>query len=95
MTRPTTTTKPTTVTVVHSAACHFCEDAIIALKELGQDYPLTIETIDAADPRGEELMRRHRAPMYPLVLVEGSFFSVGRLPRNKFRHRLELRTAVQ
>ena len=95
MTTPTTTTKPTNVTVVHSAACHFCEDAIIALKELGQDYPLTIETIDAANPHGEALMRRHRAPMYPLVLVEGAFFSVGRLPRNKFRQTLERLTAVR
>ena len=89
-----TTTKPTTVTVVHSAACHFCEDAIVALRELGQDYPLAIETIDAADPRGEDLMRVHRAPMYPLVLVEGVLFSVGRLPRTKLRHRLGLLAVV-
>ena len=90
-----TTTEPTAVTVVHSAACHFCEDAIVALRELGQEYPLTIETIDAADPRGEEMMRVHRVPMYPLVLVDGTFFSVGRLPRNKFRQRLELLSTVQ
>ena len=97
MTIPTITarTTRTTVTVVHSAACHFCEDAIVALSELSQDYPLAIETIDAAEPRGEELMRLHRAPMYPLVLVNGNFFSVGRLPRKKFHHTLAQLSTVQ
>lgn len=87
----TTPGAETVITVVHSQACHFCEDAETALADLAREFPLHIDRIDAADPRGEALVRTHRAPMYPLVLVDGAFFSFGRLPRKKLRKRLEQR----
>jgi glutaredoxin len=76
---------PTSVTVVQSPACHFCDDAEAALDELAAAFPLAVTRVDAADPRGQALVREHRAPMYPLVLVDGAFFSFGRLPRKKLR----------
>ena len=90
-----TTNRPrTAVTIVHAPACHFCEDAQHALAELAGEYPLTVQLIDAADPQGQALVTRHRAPMYPLVLIDGDFFSFGRLPRKKLRKLLEARAAA-
>lgn len=80
--------EPARVTVVHTPTCHFCEQAQAVLAELGQSYPLTVELIAAASPAGQALLRRHRTGMFPLVLVDGSFFSAGRLPRRKLAHLL-------
>lgn len=78
-------TTATVVTVVHSPACHFCDDARHGLAEVARDHPLTVELVDAGEPAGTALLARHRAAMLPLVLVDGAFFSVGRLPRGKLR----------
>lgn len=71
------------VTVVESEACHFCEDARAALAGLATAYPLTVRTLDIRSVEGTQLMQAHRASMSPLVLVDGTFFSHGRLPRRK------------
>ncbi len=89
----TSASPPAVVTVVHSPACHFCADAQAALADLAGEFPLTVDLVAAAEPRGEALVREHRAPMYPLVLVDGVFFSFGRLPRKKLRKLLKARTA--
>lgn len=88
---PERTTGRTVITVVHSLACHFCEDAQQALADLAARYPLTVELVAAAEGRGEALVAEHRAPMFPLVLVDGAFFSSGRLPRKKLARLLDQR----
>lgn len=82
------------VTVVHTLACHFCDDAKAALDEIARDYPLRVEFVDASEPRGTALVLEHRAGMFPLVLVDGQFFSVGRLPRKKLRKLLARRPSA-
>lgn len=77
------------VTVVRTSACHFCEDALEALAAMDREFPLSVELIDAGEPEGVALLREHRAAMFPLVLVDGRYFSVGRLPRRKLRALLE------
>lgn len=89
-----TTPGPTVVTVVHAPACHFCDDAQHALAELAAQFGFTVELVAADDPAGVALMATHGAPMYPLVLLDGEFFSFGRLPRKKLRKRLEDRAAL-
>jgi glutaredoxin len=84
-------TAPTRITVVESEACHFCEDAHRVLSELAARYPLTVDTVDVRSETGQRLMRVHRAPMSPLVLIDGDFFSHGRLPRRKLVKVLEQR----
>ena len=84
----------TAITVVHSPACHFCEDARAVLADLGTEFPLTVEFVDCTEPRGAALIREHRAGMYPLVLLDGGFFSAGRLPRKKLRAELNSRFAA-
>jgi hypothetical protein len=83
-----------TVTVVHSPACHLCDDARAVLDELAATYPLEIELVGAEETRGRGLIAEHRAAMYPLVLLDGQYFSAGRLPRKKLRHLLEHRAAA-
>jgi hypothetical protein len=67
-----------TITVVHTRACHLCVDALDTLTALGDDVQLAT----------------HRPTMFPLVLVDGSFFSQGRLPRHKVRALLSSRLAA-
>ncbi len=85
----------TIVTVVTAEACHFCDDAQTELADLAEEYPLRVEVVDARTPQGTRLVRVYRSTMYPLVLVDGEFFSVGRLPRKKLRHLLGSRVPAE
>ena len=82
------------VTMVWTAACHYCADASAALAELSRAYPLRVEQVEATSPAGMALLAQHRVPMFPLVLVDGAFFSYGRLPRGKLRKLLQARQPV-
>lgn len=84
---------PTAVTVVHSPACHFCDDALEALAELGTRHLLEVSVLDVDSPLGATLIAVHRPAMNPLVLVDGAFFSSGRLPRRKLARLLQERDA--
>ena len=86
------TPQPATVsiTVVEAPACHYCADALQALQEFAEEgYSLDVRTLDVRDPAGQELMRFHGAGMSPLVLVDGLYFSQGRLPRRKLAKHLQ------
>jgi glutaredoxin len=79
-------TMPTaTITLVHGPACHFCTDAQAALGALDDDFEFRVDLVAADSERGQALVATHRPGMFPLVLVDGGFFSAGRLPRNKLR----------
>ena len=41
------------------------------------------------DEPGRALMQAHRAPMSPLVLSDGAYFSSGRFPGRELERRLE------
>jgi hypothetical protein len=75
--------------LVEAPACHLCADAKSTLAVLGQRYPMTIQVLSIGSVDGGALMARHRAPMSPLVLLDGQYFSSGRLPRRKLERRLE------
>jgi hypothetical protein len=80
------------VTVVHSPACHLCDEAQEALSRLAEDFPVRVELLDSRTPEGQRLVRAHRSALFPLVLLDGAYFSAGRLPRLKLRRLLERRT---
>lgn len=82
---------PVRVTVVESPGCHFCADAHQALDQFAISYPLDVNTVDACSDAGRLLMAQHRAAMSPLVLLDGVFFSHGRLPRRKLTKALTTR----
>ena len=72
-----------TVTLLVTTGCHYCEDArgeLAARADLG-DLELHVVSIDSE--QGRALQATHRPSMFPLVLVDGQPFSIGRLPRRK------------
>lgn len=85
---------PVMVTLVHAPACHFCQDAIDALAELERELPVRVELVEATGAVGQALVREHRAPMFPLVLLDGGFFSYGRLSSRKLRKALLTRLSA-
>ncbi|QBX56773.1 glutaredoxin [Nocardioides seonyuensis] len=89
MSPPTPASEPVRIIVVDSEACHFCEDAHRALAALAASYPLDVDNVDVRSEAGRALMARHRAPMSPLVLLDDTFFSSGRLPRRKLEKLLK------
>ena len=84
---------PAEVLVVATPACHLCVDAETALAELSQSYPLAVRAVAASSDEGRRVVAEHRPGMFPVVLVDGVMFSVGRLPRGKLRKLLEARAA--
>jgi hypothetical protein len=86
---------PLRITVVDAPGCHLCEDArevLTAMTRAG--HRLQVRTIGVGSPEGRALMQHHRAALSPLVLVDGNFFSHGRLPRRKLGRLLESRTSA-
>ena len=85
--------KPLEVLVVSAPGCHLCADAETALEEIGSHHPLDVRVVDASSDDGRSVVAEHRPGMFPVVLVDGVLFSVGRLPRGKLRKQLEARAA--
>lgn len=79
------------ITVVHAPACHFCDDAERALSVLAEQFPLAVRVVALESDEGLLLTAKHRPAMNPLVLIDGRFFSAGRLPRKKLTALLEQR----
>lgn len=90
--RPTTATAR--ITLVHSPACHFCDDASQALEQLAHHAPVEVLTVEVDSPEGEALVTQHRPAMNPLILVDGEYFSSGRLPRKKLARLLDDRYGI-
>jgi len=89
----TTETGTIRVTVVPSPACHFCEDAEQALADLAGSFAFELELVPLDSARGTALVAEHRPALNPLVLVDGAYFSAGRLPRKKLAGLLSARGA--
>ena len=85
---------PPVITVVQAPACHFCQDAHDALVELARQYPLTVRSLEVYSEEGRALVAEHRPAMSPLVLLDGEYFSAGRLPRKKLVAALRARPVL-
>lgn len=79
------------ITVVPSPACHFCEDADRTLAELASTFVFEVEHVPSETAEGQQLIAVHRPALAPLVLVDGQYFSSGRLPRKKLVQLLSAR----
>lgn len=90
-TPPVAPSAPPVITLVHAPACHFCDDAARALAELSAQTPLEVRTVGIDTDEGRALVAEHRPAMNPLVLLDGRYFSAGRLPRRKLAHALRAR----
>jgi hypothetical protein len=83
-----------TVTLVQTPACHFCEDARTALAEFGRTHDVRVEVVAADSEPGRALVGQHRPGMFPLILVDGAFFGIGRLSRGRLRALLSARAGT-
>ena len=87
-------TSPVLVTLVHAEACHFCDEAARELTVLAEQFPLAVQVVPLDSAVGRRLVDLHRPAMNPLVLVDGAYFSSGRLPRKKLTRLLAARASV-
>jgi hypothetical protein len=70
--------------LVTAPGCHFCDDAQLHLQGLiAQGAPLQLRVVEATSAEGRSLLAEHRPAMNPLLLLDGRYFSAGRLPRRK------------
>lgn len=79
------------VTLVTSPGCHFCEDARHTLVSMAARGAITLQTADATSAEGAALVAGHRPALFPLVILDGDYFSAGRLPVRKLTTALERR----
>lgn len=82
-------THPIDVILVEAPACHLCEDAARALEELAGEGALSLRKVDIASAEGRAILRAHRAPMPPVVIIDGELLGWGRLSRGKLRRRMD------
>jgi glutaredoxin-like protein DUF836 len=76
------------VVLVESEACHLCEDAASVLEAVAPEHQLRVRRVDLASDEGRAIMRAHRAPMPPIVLIGGELLGWGRISRAKLGRRL-------
>lgn len=88
MTAIRTTPSPIETVLVESSACHLCEDAAAVLGEAEQEGRIRLRRIALESAEGRAIARATRAPMPPIVLVEGALLGWGRLSRGKLNRRL-------
>ena len=72
-----------TATLLVTTGCHYCEDAHGELSARAERGELELVVVPTESEQGQALQAAHRPGMFPLVLLEGKAFSVGRLPRRK------------
>lgn len=82
-------THPIEVVLVEAPACHLCEDAARAIEAIARERALSVRRVDIASAEGRAIVRRHRAPMPPIVSIDGALLGWGRLSRGKLRRRLD------
>lgn len=82
---------PIHVTLLTQAQCGFCEQAQETLERLAREYPLTLTNVNLASAEGHQLALRHGIIFAPGVLLDGAFFSYGRVSERKLRRALAAR----
>lgn len=81
------------VILLVTTGCQYCEDARAELTARADRGELVLDVVSAESASGRMLQTTHRPAMFPLVLLDGERFSVGRLPRRKLDRTLARRAA--
>jgi thiol-disulfide isomerase/thioredoxin len=82
---------PVQITLLSQSWCGLCDHAKEVLSRIGADYPLRITEIDLAGEEGQRLAARAGVLFAPGVLVDGEFFSFGRISERRLRRILDQR----
>ena len=75
--------------LVTSTACHLCEHAKDILARLTHEYPMQCREVDITSDEGRKIVRHHRAPFPPILLIDGRFHCHGRVSEKKLRNVLD------
>jgi len=78
----------TEIVLLTTSECNFCEQAKEALGRLANEYPLEVREVALDSEEGRRLAAAAGAPFPPVVFVDGSPFSYGRLSERKLRKAL-------
>jgi glutaredoxin len=81
-------TKPADIVLVTAPGCHYCDDALRLLDEVGRTKPLKVRTVPLSSDEGRALLARHRVLFPPILLIDGVFFGYGRISRRKLENHL-------
>jgi glutaredoxin len=84
----------TVVTLLTQRSCTFCEHAKETLARLGEEQAFETEEVSLETEQGRALGERHGILFAPGVLVDGTFFSFGRLSERKLRRALQRRNGT-
>lgn len=76
------------ITMVRMPACHFCHEAEEVLGALAHAGSVELVILEVDSPDGTALIAEHRPALAPLVLLDGEYFSAGRLPKHKLARTL-------
>ena len=74
--------------LVESVACHLCDDAASVLGEAERAGKIRVRRVALDSEEGRAIARASRAPMPPIVLMDGELLGWGRLSRGKLQRRL-------
>ncbi len=77
------------VILVTAPSCHLCEDARSTLTERAQRGVLQLTVVEMESQQGQELISRHRPPLFPLVLLDDQIVCCGRLSRGRLDRALK------
>ena len=84
----------TVVTLLTQTSCTFCEQAKETLARLSQEQDFETQEVSLETEEGRALGERHGVLFAPGILVDGTFFSFGRLSERKLRRELQRRNDV-
>ncbi len=74
--------------LVEAVACHLCDDAAQLLAHAEREGKLRVRRVALESDEGRAIARATRAPMPPIVLIDGELLGWGRLSRGKLDRRL-------
>lgn len=74
--------------LVEAVACHLCDDAAQLLANAESEGKLRVRRVALESEEGKAIARATRAPMPPIVLINGELLGWGRLSRGKLDRRL-------
>ncbi|HEB41576.1 MAG TPA: hypothetical protein ENI08_00980 [Candidatus Dependentiae bacterium] len=77
------------ITIITTKGCQHCVNAKQILNSLKQEYPLSINEIDAASQEGQALIKKHNILLSPGILINDQFFSMGGSTREQFRKKFD------
>ena len=84
----------TVITLLTQTSCSFCEQAKETLARLSQEESFETEEMSLETEDGRVLGERYGVLFAPGILVDGEFFSFGRLSERKLRRELQRRNDV-